>query len=200
MADEPARPVEQEQPPSPDEIAEAALDESAGQAVDEEALSPEQVEELRAEEVAFSWQASEYVHHHKGPGWYLALTAGLVVLLGVAVWLQFWLTLGAFAAMGVAIFMYAHKPPRTLLYELTATGITIDGRAFPYKEFRSFGVLPDAEWHAIDLEPAKRFNPRITVLFDTEDLDAIVSHLELHLPQIDRKPDIIDRLSRYLRF
>lgn len=156
--------------------------------------------EARAQEVAFSWQASEYVHHRKGPGWYAGFIGGLAALSALAIWLHFWLTIGAFVAMGIAIVVYAHRPPRTLLYELTPTGITIDGRQFDFSQFRSFGVLPDEEWHSIDLEPVKRFDPRMTILFDDADFDEIVGHLELHLSRIDRQPDIIERLSRYLRF
>jgi hypothetical protein len=86
------------------------------------------------------------------------------------------------------------------MYELTPKGISIDGKSYAYKEFRSFGVLSDVEWHTIDLEPTKRFSPRITVLFSDDDFDEIVGHLELHLPREDQRPDVIDRLSRYLRF
>jgi hypothetical protein len=153
-----------------------------------------------ANEVAFSWQSSEFVHHHKGVAWYGGLAAGVAVLVLAAALLHYWIEIGAFLVMGLAILVYAQKPPRTMLYELSPAGITIDGRQFPFSEFRSFGVVPDAEWHTIDLEPTKRFTPRITVLFRDEDFEEIVGHLELHLPRIDRKPDVIERLSRYLRF
>ncbi len=163
-------------------------------------MTPEELEEARANEVAFSWQASEYVHHHKGIGWYAALAGVVGVLVIGAALLRFWLEVGAFLVMAAAIIVYARKPPRTLLYELTPKGITIEGKAYPFAEFRSFGVFEDDEWHSIDLEPTKRFSPRITVLFETADLDDIVGHLELHLPRTDREPDLIERATRYLRF
>ncbi len=186
----PALPDQPDQPSEPTQ----AVQSGDGQ------LSPEELEELRANEVAFSWQASEYVHHHKGPGWYAALGGIVLVLVAVAFFLHYWLEIGAFLAMGGAIMVYARKPPRTLLYELTPTGITIEGRQFPFTELRSFGVLPDVEWHTIDLEPTKRFNPRMTLLFEDEDFDSIVGHLELHLPRVDRKPDVIEQITRFVRF
>jgi hypothetical protein len=163
-------------------------------------MTQEELEQARANEVAFSWQASEYVHHHKGASWYAALLGGVGVLVGAAALLHYWLPIGAFLAMGVAILVYARKPPRTLMYELTPKGITIEGKAYPFAEFRSFGVLNEEEFHSIDLEPVKRFSPRITVLFDSDDFDSIVGHLELHLPRTDREPDVIERASKYLRF
>jgi hypothetical protein len=174
---------------------EAAPEETPG-----DVMTSEELDEARANEVAYSWEASEYVHHHKGMGWYLGLLGLLAVLVAAAVLLKLWLTIGAFLVMALAIVVYARRPPRTLLYELSQKGIMIDGKEYPYAEFRSFGVLKDLEWHTIDLEPVRRFNPRMSILFDNDDFDAIVGHLELHLPRTDRNPDVIERLTRTLRF
>lgn len=151
-------------------------------------------------EPAFTWQASEYVHHHKGIGWYATLV-GLVGLLAiVAVLYKSWFSIVVFVVMGAAIAVYAQKPPRVLTYDLDSYSVTIEGKAYPYKNFRSFGVISDVEWHTIDLEPTQRFMPRLTVLFSDDDFDSIVDHLSIHLPRTDRQPDIIERLTRYLRF
>jgi len=151
-------------------------------------------------EPAFSWQASEFVHHHKSPVWYAILGMAVIVLMAAAVWLQLWLEIGVFIVMGAAVVVYARKPPRTLLYELSSTGITIDGKPYPFSEFRSFSVVADEEWHSIDLEPTKRFSPRLVLLFDSSNFDEIVGHLELHLPREDREADVIERITRYVRF
>jgi hypothetical protein len=165
-----------------------------------EELTQDQIDEEIANEVAFSWDASEYVLHHKGSGWYATFFGALAVLVLGAAFLHLWVELVAFLVMGWAIYIYARKEPRVLTYELTPKGITIDGKPYLFQYFRSFGVLKDIEWHSIDLEPTKRFSPRLTILFDTEDFDSIVSHLELHLPRTDREPEIIEKLSRFLRF
>jgi hypothetical protein len=157
-------------------------------------------EVLPEPEIAFSWQASEYVHHHKGTAWYGGLFAIIAVLIGVAAWLHSWLEIGVFIAMCGVIVVYARKPPRTLLYELSENGIQIDRKAYPFSEFRSFAVMRDDEWHSIDLEPTRRLSPRVVLLFDPEDFEVIVGHLEMHLPREDRDWDIIETITRYLRF
>jgi hypothetical protein len=162
--------------------------------------SKEELAELRGDEVAFSWQASEYVHHNKGMNWYAGLAAGVAVLVGIAALTRQWIDIVLFAMVGAALVIYGRKPPRLMTYELTPKGIRIDGKDYMYSEFRSFGVLPDVEWHTIDLEPTQRFSPRITVLFSDDDFKNIVGHLELHLPRVDRKPDLVEQLTRYLRF
>jgi hypothetical protein len=163
-------------------------------------LTPEELEEARAEEVAFSWQASEYVHHKKGAGWYLMLFGLTAVLVVVCVWQAWWIQIGLVVMAAIALAVYAGKPPRTLTYELTPKGMQIEGKKYPFSQLRSFSVYEDAEWHSIDLIPTRRFAPAITVLFNSDDLDEIVGHLELHLPRADQEPDYVDRLTRYLRF
>jgi hypothetical protein len=165
-----------------------------------EELTADELEELRANEVAFSWEASEYVHHTKGMGWYAVLGVAVAVLVAIAALLHIWLYIATFLIMGAAIIVYARKAPRVLTYELTPKGIVIEGKQYPFADFRSFGVLKDEDWHTIDLEPMKRFAPRITVLFDSDDLDSILDHMELHLPRTDREPDLVERATRYLRF
>ena len=180
----------------PDEAATEMLPDTEG------GLVADQVGEPGAAppEVAFSWEASEFVHNHKSPSWYGVLALLVAVLASLAVWLHLWLEIGVFLAMGAAVVVYARKPPRTLLYELSEEGVHIDGKLRPFTDFRSFGVMPDDEWHSIDLEPAKRFSPRTVLLFNSEDFEPIVSHLELHLPREDRDLDFIERLTRYVRF
>jgi len=127
----------------------------------------------------------------------------VLIVLGLATlayFLHFWLEIGVFLVMGVAVFIYAQKPPRTMTYELSTEGIHIEGKLFPYADFRSFGVVPDEDWHSISLEPTKRLSPRIVLLFDSDDFDQIVGHLSLHIPRADRDPDTIERITRFLRF
>ncbi len=151
-------------------------------------------------EVTFSWQASEYIHHAKGAGWYALLVLAFAALLAIAYFTHQWLSMGVFAVMLVAIVVYARRAPRTLTYDLSADGLTVEGHHYPFGEFRTFAVLPDISWHTIDLEPTKRFMPRLTILFEDNDFDAVVGHLAQYLPRVDRQPDIVERATRYLRF
>jgi len=118
----------------------------------------------------------------------------------IAFLLHFWLSIGVFIVMGAAVIVYAQRPPRTLTYQLSADGLRIDQRLFSYQNFRSFSVMRDIDWHSIELDPTQRFMPRLTVLFDENDIDSIVSHLLQHLPRADRQMDLIERVTRFLRF
>ena len=187
------------EPTRPDQIVEE-VEPQLEPDMPEGAISEEELEQLRAEEVAFSWQASEYVHHVKGVGWYASLIGATVVLVLIMAVLQFWLVAALFVVMAVSVLIYARKPPRTLTYELTHDGITVEGKPYPYRDFRAFSVMSEPEWHSIELEPRKRFAPPMSLLFEDQDYETIVSHLELHLPQVQREPDIVEKITRYIRF
>jgi hypothetical protein len=162
--------------------------------------APEVAPVEQGPEEPYGWQASEFVHHQKTIVWYVVVGVGVLVLSMIAAALHLWLEIGVFIVMGIAIMVYGSKPPRTLSYELNDKGVHVDEKVYAYEEFRSFGVVHDDAWHSIDLEPTKRLSPRLVLLFGDDDLDAILAHLERHLPREDRQPDLIERITRYVRF
>jgi uncharacterized membrane protein len=169
--------------------------------MDQQPLDPQAAPEQPAQDsLELEWQASEYVHHQKSATWYAGLVGVVAALLLVSFFFKLWLSMAVFVMMGIAIAVYAHRPPRVLQYALTHDSIVIEGKPYPYTAFRSFGVLSEETWHSIDLEPTQRLRPRVSILFSDEDFDAIVEHLSRHLPEVDRRPDMIERLSRRLRF
>lgn len=164
------------------------------------AASPNSGAENQEPEATFSWEASEYVHHHKSILWYAVVVLVVIGLLGVAVWFKYWLEIGVFLMMGAAVFVYANKPPRTMSYELSSDGIRVDGKLYSYSDIRSFSVMEDEDWHYIDLEPTKRLSLRVVILFDSSNYDEIVGHLERHIPRQDRDLDLIEKITRKARF
>ena len=153
-----------------------------------------------ANEPPLTWQASEYLHHAKSVGWYLALIGVLVILSAVAAWFHQWLAIAVFVAAFAAVMVYGGKAPRTLNYTLDSKGLTIEGKVYPFDQFRSFGVVDEVAWQSIDLEPTKRFMPRLTILAGADNKDQIIARLSAEMPRVDHTPDAVERATRYLRF
>jgi hypothetical protein len=149
---------------------------------------------------SMEWTASEADYNQKGMWWYLVLAAIIVVLVATAVIFKLWLGIGVFVVMGVAIAIFAQRGPHTQSYMLDEQGLTVEGKLYPYDKFKSFGVIADPSWHAIDLESTSRVMPRLNILYNDSDFDAIVDILTAVLPREDRSPDLIERLTRWLRF
>ncbi len=147
-----------------------------------------------------SWSAPEFEYHPKGAGWYLLTVVIVLAGAGVAVLTKQWISIGVIAAMAIAIVVYAARKPRELEYHLDATGVTIEQRRLSFAQFESFAVIHHEKWQEIDLDPIRRFMPRITMPIIAQQEDEIVATLAAHLPQVDREPDLIERVTRRLKF
>ena len=148
----------------------------------------------------FSWQASEYIHHEKRPLWFVGLFALAALLAAYCVWVHNWTGLAVLAMIVVAVIKFGLTQPAVRQLTLDDQGLSIDQKLYRYDQFRSFSVMPDVAWHSIDLEPLRRFQPRLTIYFDDKDAETIISLLSAQLPRVDRLPDIIERLARAVKF
>lgn len=148
----------------------------------------------------FSWQASEYLHHDKRAGWYALFLGAVAIGVGLLVWRGMWSELAVLTVMSAVIFKYARREPAVLNYHLDSKGLTIENKFYPYSQFRSFGVVQDVAWHAVDLVPVQRFMFRVQLMIDDKDLDTVIGYLSAELPREDHEPDLIDRIARALRF
>lgn len=148
----------------------------------------------------FSWDASEYVHIDKGTMWLVGLMVVVLVLAGVAIWLHEWTFAILVVVMGVAMGVFAFRPPRVLHYTLTDQGIQIADKLYPYKDYRAFGVLEDGAFYTMEFIPVKRFAPALSIYFDEEDGEDIVDIVGEHLPMEKVNLDLIDAVMRRLRF
>lgn len=148
-----------------------------------------------------SWQASEYMDHNKTSIWYVGLAVGA---LGLGVFLVLvlgeWLSAAVVVLMAVALGVYGNKKPRVLQYSLTETGVYIGDKFYSYEEFGGYAVVQGQGLETIELDPVRRFMPRLAIFFEPDHLDQIVGILDRFLPRQERAPDAIDRLSQKLKF
>lgn len=149
---------------------------------------------------SYSWEASEYIYHEKPASWYLVMWIIAAILAGILAFLQQWLSIAVIVMMAAAIQVHTRRHPRTLQYSIDDDGVTIGQKHLPYNHFKSFSIFKDMAWYSIDLEPAKRFVPRLTLICENDDIDTIERILSSHMPRLDRQLDVVEKASRYLRF
>jgi len=164
--------------------------------------APEEHQEpVEAEHIDMAWEASEYIHHTKSPLWFMGYAGIMLVLLAVAYFLtQAWTFIILVVVMAVAIGVFATRPPRTLHYALTDTGLQIEDSHYHYNDFRAFGIIADGGLYSIMLIPTKRFMPAVSIYFAEEDGEKIVDILGSRLPMEELHLDFVDRMMRRLRF
>lgn len=159
-------------------------------------------------EELIKWTASEAVAQERGKGWYISviLIAVSAVVIVVLLWIFKIISLMTTITTGilvviitVSVFVIAKSPIREVEYILTNSGIIIDGKLYPFKDFRSFGVRQlDAMWQLI-LLPIKRFGVSTTIFIHEDQGEEIVDILGAVLPMEEVKIDTIDKIVHKLK-
>jgi hypothetical protein len=147
-----------------------------------------------------SWTASEYIEHHHGPGWYMALLwATGAATAGVYFLTKEYFATGVIAVVGIIVAVFASRKPQQIKYELSDSGLRVGQKLYNYNLFKSFSVVKEGGFSSLNLSPLKRFMPPVSAHFETKDEEKIISAISDFLPYEQHKVDQIDRLSRKLR-
>lgn len=153
-----------------------------------------------AEQFLLSWQAPEFVQTHKPIGWYLGFVFFFLVLIGLAIWTQQYLTVGLFAVMAVALLMYANRPPRVLNYQVSNYGVYVGDKKYLFDNFDSYYEANDYGQTVIELVPNKRFGTLVSLPPAEHHLEELEHTLSQMLPKVENKEDLVDKVFRKLRF
>lgn len=146
-----------------------------------------------------SWDAEEYIVRDKTSWWYVGLVVVGLVLSGIAIWFQAWTFLAVVILSVVALMVYAMRPPRILHYTLDSSGLQEGEKLYSYDDFKGFGILNEGNNFAIVLMPRKRFAVKVTVYFPQSQGEKIVDAFGSRLPMEEVKPDMLDKLIKFLR-
>jgi hypothetical protein len=146
------------------------------------------------------WEASEYLQHNNGIGWYAAFFLIALVLILFAVLFRAWTFIPVIIVMAVAGIIHVRRPPRIVHYLLDDQGLSIENTLHYYGEYKSFSVIRDGAFFAIMLIPVKRFLPSTIVYFDENDGEPIVDAFGSHLAMENHDLDPVDKFLRFIRF
>jgi hypothetical protein len=154
----------------------------------------------RKANASVSWQAAEFIEHPHPPSWYAALFIAAFLLAAVVYLIaKDVIAASTIIIVGVIVGIFAGHKPNQVEYGLDDSGISVNGKHYPYSSFKSFAVLREGSLNSVNLFPIKRFMPPVSAYFDPKDEEKITNALGNYLPYEDRKMDGIDRLSRRLR-
>lgn len=148
------------------------------------------------------WTASEYLANPKSGGWFMLLALASIGT-GVAV---YFITGGSIVSSAVIVLtglmfgIFSARQPEVLDYAIDNTGFHVGKRFYPYGSFKSFSVIHEGALGSISLMPLKRFMPPLVIHYDPNDEDKIANTLSNYLPYEEHKPDIVDSISRRLKF
>jgi len=121
------------------------------------------------------WTAPEYVFHPKTTDWFWWFGLIIVLLVGVAFYLNnilfvFVILIGAFS-----LLVYAIRPPKIVEYTLTERGIFVGNKLYRYQEINTFHIddrINNRE-DLLLLQLEKMTEPLLTLPLEGADLDEV---------------------------
>lgn len=157
--------------------------------------------EMQAEVGEIEWTASEFIEHKKPVWWYLTLTA-VIVVIAILVYLSSrdYVAVAGVIAAGILFAVIAARKPRSLNYRLDNKGLTVAEKVYPYNHFKAFWTTREGIASSLNFMPLRRFMPVLTVYYDPDDEDKIISVMGSYLPLGSPRKDIIDKFLKKIRF
>jgi hypothetical protein len=155
----------------------------------------------------FSWQALEYIHYEKSSLWYLTILVSAVLAIGITIYFAIhsrnwgnWILIPVIIMLVVVLFQYSKRKPNVRNYSLSENGIKIDNKVYLFKQLKSFWFIESSEETSLNFQPLKRLSLIITIPLADVKIDDLRLILGQYLPEEKREEDLIDRVSKKLKF
>lgn len=154
------------------------------------------------EQNSLEWRAPEYEHREKNPDWFWAVgIAGGVVALLALLFKNF--LLAVIAVLGAfTMILFGARPPAVINFALTAKGVKIKERLYPYDYLKSFWVEDQDEGkRKIIVESKKILLPHIILPLPPEvRSDEARHYLAAFLPEVRHEDSLADAIGDILGF
>ncbi len=149
-----------------------------------------------------SWQAPEFRHYPKNPGWSVTLIA--VAILVIAFFIIVESDIFAAVSLGlitILIVLFSRQTPRLVNIELNSKGIKFDNLQYPYKQLKYFWVVNNDRHKTINFHTTAFLNNTLILELGNEDPEKTREFLLQYLSEhheTDETP--IQRIMHRVKF
>ena len=157
--------------------------------------------ESKASPSSIKWETLEYEYIPKSNNWFwgVAIISGSVSLASALLGNLLFAILVATA--GFATILFGARKPRKVQFLLSAKGLQIENRLFPYENLRSFWLHYDPpQKKLLTVEMKKLFMPAISIPLGDTDPNAVREYLLKFLKEERREESLVTTITRLLRF
>ena len=153
------------------------------------------------EKTEIFWSAQEYEQPKKSSDWFWGLGI-LTLALAIASLLLKNLLFAIFIVLaGFAAALYGARKPRTIKFSVTARGIQIADRFYPYESLRSFWLRYDPpRKKELEIISKKLFMPRFVLPLGDADPNEVRSVLERVLKEEEVEESLAEIVAERLGF
>lgn len=152
-------------------------------------------------EIPYNWQDFEYEYFEKSAEWFWSVII-LSLAAAVASFILDNLLFGVLIIIsGVSIAFFGLKKPRFLDFGITARGVQVGDKIFPYSELESFWLYYDPPFiKSLSLKLKKTFMPHIQIPLGDADPNAIREILLKFIKEKEHKSLLADSLIKKFRY
>ena len=127
--------------------------------------------------------------------------ASVFVVIGLLYifWGQDWIAAALFILVAGILAIQANRPGQVIAWEIGATGVSHNGRHYPYDELSSFWLeFQPEQIKELSFQSKKWYHPYIKIPLTDEDVLVLRDFLVVFLPEEKHQDSIADSLSRIL--
>lgn len=145
----------------------------------------------------FEWKTPVQPHFERGRQWYAVAGTVVLAVSAYGILTNSWpLAVVSVLCGGLYFLIRDHKPSETTA-SLSETGVTYDGKFYPWGEFEGFWILETPVYTQLRLCNRVRRKQDVAILIENVSSDDVARACGAFLPELtDRKETLIDIISR----
>ncbi len=149
-----------------------------------------------------SWEAWEFKHYPKNPGWYVTLISIAILVVAFFVIVQN----DIFAAVSVGliaviIILFSRQTPQRVQIELNSKGVKLDTLSYPYKQLKYFWVVNNPRHQTINFHTTAFVNNTLILELEGQDPEIAREFLLQYLPEHEATEETgIQKIMHRLKF
>lgn len=154
-----------------------------------------------SKEILKQWEAEEFSYYEKSKAWFLIGGIFFFIIVGYFIITKELITAVTFLLLGVTVYLFSLKKPRTIECNITYHGILVDNVTYPFTDIDSFWIFYEPpDFKVISLKHKKPYLPHIQIPLGEEDPMEIRRILLELLTEAEQEEAFSDKMARYLRF
>ena len=150
----------------------------------------------------FVWETKLYPTYARGRNWYLAMTAGTVLLVSYAVLTSNFLFAFLILMCAIILILAGNEEAPTVLAQIGDLGVVWDGTLYLYRELGAFSLIYQPPYvSTLYIDTRRTTQPKLRISLEDQDPVAVREHLLQYLSentdlQTEQTSDILGRLLR----
>jgi hypothetical protein len=153
-----------------------------------------------AERVLLSWDGFTFERGEIGIKWYAVASIITIALVGFFIWKQDWFSVVITLIVSAVLFWYVrYSKPEKVSYKVTALGLYINDRLYPFSEIHSFWLVYNQAVKKLNVVFTRKYLPAVQL--DVNNIDPVILKTVLlrRIPEQEKRTEsLVDMLVRKL--